>query len=69
MISEGTQMRICILIFGPKGLTSKSDRTQFSPNNINTSSIKKVMGVNKIMTKGKCCDLLSYSPNGCSKEM
>ena len=62
-------MRICILIFGAKGLTLKSDQPQFSPNNISTSSIEKAIRVNKIMTKGKCSDLLSNSPNGFSKEM
>ena len=41
----------------------KSDHHQFSHNNLNTPWREKVRRINEMITKGKCFDLLSNSPN------
>ena len=48
--------------FNPLGPKSAHDQHQFSPNKINnTSSREKVVGIHKMITKGKYFDLLSNS--------
>ena len=42
-------------------LSANSDQKQFSPNNVHKLSRDKVMRINKMITKGKCHDLLSNS--------
>ena len=44
-------------LFNPQ--SPRKDQRQFSPNDIHTSSKEKVTRINKIVTKGKCFDLLS----------
>ena len=41
----------------------KSDQHQFSPNNVNTLSKETVMRFDKMITSGKCIDLLIHSLN------
>ena len=47
--------------FNPLGPKSAHDQHQFSSNKINTSSREKVVGIHKMITKGKYFDLLSNS--------
>ena len=47
--------------FNPVGPKSAHDQHQFSPNKINTSSREKVVGIHKMITKGKYFDLLSIN--------
>ena len=42
---------------------------QFFPNDIHTLSREKIMGINRLITKWKCFDLLSNSLNLFFKEM
>ena len=47
--------------FNPLGPKSAHDQDQFSPNKNNTSSREKVVGIHKMITKGKYFDLFSNS--------
>ena len=40
-------------------LSLNSDQHQFSPNNINTSLTEKIMKINKMITEGNLCQILS----------
>lgn len=48
---------------GLDSLVTKSDKHQFSPNLINTQSKEEVMRIDQMITKGKCSDRFSNSPN------
>ena len=48
---------ICLYYCSIIPLSRKSDKHQFSPNYINTSSKEKVRRINKMMAKEKCFDL------------